>query len=85
MEFADGVSMENVLNKGKPERVPPDMLADLFNNRLNKTQASSGAVPPTREQRRRSFHPRASSGATPSTHARAAAPLLPPTHKRVPA
>ncbi|KAG1662705.1 hypothetical protein FOA52_014570 [Chlamydomonas sp. UWO 241] len=44
MEVADGISMENLLNKGTPTRVPEDAMLDLFHSRLNKTQVVRAAI-----------------------------------------
>lgn len=42
MELADGVSMENVLNKGRPSPLQPEVLLDIMHNKLNKTQVRIG-------------------------------------------
>ena len=39
-----GVSMENVLNKGEPTHLPPAVILDLIQNKLNKTQVVHGAI-----------------------------------------
>ncbi|KAG1662707.1 hypothetical protein FOA52_014572 [Chlamydomonas sp. UWO 241] len=44
MEVADGVSLENLLNKGVPTRVPASAMLDLFNRRLNGTRIVRAAI-----------------------------------------
>eukprot|EP00798_Chlamydomonas_sp_ICE-L_P018469 gene18469-24960_t len=43
-EFADGVSMENFLNRGTPKRFPPPVILDLLTKKLNKTQVVRSAI-----------------------------------------
>ncbi|EFJ50201.1 hypothetical protein VOLCADRAFT_89086 [Volvox carteri f. nagariensis] len=44
MEYVEGVSLENVLFKGVPKRLPLETIADLFNNRLNTTRVIRAAI-----------------------------------------
>ncbi|KXZ45058.1 hypothetical protein GPECTOR_59g667 [Gonium pectorale] len=44
MEYVDGISLENYLHKGKPRRQPLPVIADMLNNRLNKSRVVRAAV-----------------------------------------
>ncbi|GLI65785.1 hypothetical protein VaNZ11_009401 [Volvox africanus] len=44
MEYVEGISLENFLYRGIPRRLPLDTIADMFNNRLNKTRIVMGAI-----------------------------------------
>ncbi|GIL86967.1 hypothetical protein Vretifemale_15166 [Volvox reticuliferus] len=44
MEYVEGVSLENFLYRGIPRRLPLETIADMFNNRLNKTRVVRAAI-----------------------------------------
>ncbi|GIL79180.1 hypothetical protein Vretimale_16715 [Volvox reticuliferus] len=44
MEYVEGVSLENFLYRGIPRPLPLDTIADMFNNRLNKTRVVRAAI-----------------------------------------
>ena len=44
MEVAEGISMENFLQKGLPSVVPRASVLDFFHNKLNKTRIVHGAI-----------------------------------------
>ena len=44
MEYVHGVSLENILNKGSPSRLPPSVILNLMHNKLNKTQVIRAAI-----------------------------------------
>ncbi|PNW74176.1 hypothetical protein CHLRE_13g588350v5 [Chlamydomonas reinhardtii] len=44
MEYVDGISLENLLHKGAPKRLPLPVIADLLNNKLNASKVVRGAV-----------------------------------------
>ncbi|KAG2497271.1 hypothetical protein HYH03_004855 [Edaphochlamys debaryana] len=44
MEYADGISMENFLNKGRPRPFARPFIADFMNNKLNRTRVVRAAI-----------------------------------------
>ena len=44
MELADGISLENFLQKGVPSKVPIADVMDYLHNKLNRTQVVRGAI-----------------------------------------
>ncbi|GIL86976.1 hypothetical protein Vretifemale_15166 [Volvox reticuliferus] len=44
MEYVEGISLENFLYHGIPRRQPLETVADMFNNRLNKTRVVRAAI-----------------------------------------
>lgn len=41
MEYVDGISLENLLHKGAPKRLPLPVIADLLNNKLNASKVGT--------------------------------------------
>ncbi len=44
MEYVPGVSLESLLHRGVPRRLPPPEVLDLLQNKLNKTQVVRAAI-----------------------------------------